>query len=275
VPGAEAATVLPFRSAIFWMLKKNGLSVKDVKVVNLEPQAAANAFVAGNADLDAGMTYEPYLSTVRAKPEAGKIIATTLDYPMVMDTFGCTPKFLAEGFGAAIAIALAADASVFSQYWDKLLSDAVSVQFIPTLGGALRRVFGPAWLQLLPMAMGILWLLLHYRSHHEHWDWHEQAPILLLASVLCTPYAFLIDEVVLLPVFLHAAARMRKTGPHRWILGGAYLALNALIFGMLVSGLRVVSLSYVWTPATWLLLYLVARRGAAESKVRAAAASNI
>jgi hypothetical protein len=179
------------------------------------------------------------------------------------------------GFGAAIAIALAADASVFSQYWDKLLSDAVSVQFIPTLGGALRRVFGPAWLQLLPMAMGILWLLLHYRSHHEHWDWHEQAPILLLASVLCTPYAFLIDEVVLLPVFLHAAARMRKTGPHRWILGGAYLALNALIFGMLVSGLRVVSLSYVWTPATWLLLYLVARRGAAESKVRAAAASNI
>ena len=31
---------------------------------------------------------------MRAKPEAGKIIATTLDYPMVMDTFGCTPKFL-------------------------------------------------------------------------------------------------------------------------------------------------------------------------------------
>jgi NitT/TauT family transport system substrate-binding protein len=40
------------------------------------------------------MTYEPYLSAVRAKPEAGKIIATTLDYPMVMDTFGCTPEFI-------------------------------------------------------------------------------------------------------------------------------------------------------------------------------------
>src|SRR6185295_15462022 len=45
---------------------------------------------------DAAMTYEPYLSTVRDKPEAGKIIATTLDYPMVMDTFGCTPKFINE-----------------------------------------------------------------------------------------------------------------------------------------------------------------------------------
>ena len=101
---ASAPGTAPYFT-LAWMLKKNGLSVKDVKVVNLEPQAAASAFVAGNSDLDAGMTYEPYLSTVRAKPEAGKIIATTLDYPMVMDTFGCTPKFLAENPQAAKALA--------------------------------------------------------------------------------------------------------------------------------------------------------------------------
>jgi NitT/TauT family transport system substrate-binding protein len=50
------------------------------------------------------MTYEPYLSAVRAKPEAGKIIATTLDYPMVMDTFGCTPKFIADNEAAVKAL---------------------------------------------------------------------------------------------------------------------------------------------------------------------------
>jgi NitT/TauT family transport system substrate-binding protein len=88
-----------------WILKKNGLSVKDVKVVNMGPQPAANAMIAGNNDIDGAMTYEPYLSAVRAKPEAGKIIATTLDYPMVMDTFGCTPKFLAENPKAARALA--------------------------------------------------------------------------------------------------------------------------------------------------------------------------
>ena len=88
-----------------WILKKNGLSVKDVKVVNLEPQAAANAMIAGTAGIDAAMTYEPYLGAVRAKPEAGTIIATTLDYPMVMDTFGCTPKFLADNPKAAKALA--------------------------------------------------------------------------------------------------------------------------------------------------------------------------
>jgi NitT/TauT family transport system substrate-binding protein len=88
-----------------WILKKNGLSIKDVKVVNMGPQPAANAMIAGTDGIDAAMTYEPYLGAVRAKPEAGKIIATTLDYPMVMDTFGCTPKFLAENPKAAQALA--------------------------------------------------------------------------------------------------------------------------------------------------------------------------
>jgi NitT/TauT family transport system substrate-binding protein len=101
---ASAPGTAPYFT-LAWMLKKNGLSVKDVKVVNLEPQAAANAMIAGTEGIDAAMTYEPYLSAVRAKPEAGTIIATTLEYPMVMDTFGCTPKFLADNPRAAKALA--------------------------------------------------------------------------------------------------------------------------------------------------------------------------
>jgi NitT/TauT family transport system substrate-binding protein len=99
---ASAPGTAPYFT-LAWMLKKNGLSVKDVTVVNMEPAAAAQAFVAGQNDV--AMTYEPYLSTVRAAPDKGKIIATTLDYPMIMDTFGCTPKFLAENPKAAKALA--------------------------------------------------------------------------------------------------------------------------------------------------------------------------
>ena len=101
---ASAPGTAPYFT-LAWMLAKNGLTLKDVNIVNLEPQAAANAMIAGTANLDAAMTYEPFLSAVRAKPEAGKIIATTLDYPMVMDTFGCTPKFLAENPKAAQGLA--------------------------------------------------------------------------------------------------------------------------------------------------------------------------
>jgi NitT/TauT family transport system substrate-binding protein len=98
---ASAPGTAPYFT-LAWFLKKNGLSVKDVNVVNLEPGPAAQAFVAGQND--AAMTYEPYLSTVRSNPSAGKIIATTLDYPMIMDTFGCTPKFLADNPKAAQAL---------------------------------------------------------------------------------------------------------------------------------------------------------------------------
>jgi NitT/TauT family transport system substrate-binding protein len=105
IKGKTVAASAPGTAPYFtlaWFLKKNGLSVKDVKVVNMEPGPAAQAFIAGQNDV--AMTYEPYLSAVRAKPEAGKIIATTLDYPMVMDTFGCTPKFIAENEAAVKAL---------------------------------------------------------------------------------------------------------------------------------------------------------------------------
>ena len=101
--GASSPGTAPYFT-LAWFLKKNGLSVKnDVTVVNLEPAAAAQAFLAGQND--AAMTYEPYLSSVRAAPDKGKIIATTLDYPMIMDTVGCTPKFIADNPKAAKALA--------------------------------------------------------------------------------------------------------------------------------------------------------------------------
>jgi NitT/TauT family transport system substrate-binding protein len=104
--GKSVAVQAPGTSPYFllaWVLNKNGLSTKDVTVVNLDPGAAAQAFLAGQND--AAVTYEPYLSAVRDKPDQGHIIATTLDYPMVMDTVGCTPEFLEKNPDAAKALA--------------------------------------------------------------------------------------------------------------------------------------------------------------------------
>ena len=105
--GKTVAASAPGTSPHFtlaWVLKKNGLSLGDVKLVTLEPAAAANAFVAGTGDLDAAVTYEPYLSLVRNKPESGKLIADSLQYPMVFDSFGCTPKFIKENPKAVKAL---------------------------------------------------------------------------------------------------------------------------------------------------------------------------
>ena len=100
--GVDAPGTAPF-FGLAWMLSKNGMSMKDVKLTTLSPQAAAQSFVAGQ--IDAAMTYEPYLSTVRSNPQAGKILATTLDYPMVMDTVGCSPEWLKANPKAAQGLA--------------------------------------------------------------------------------------------------------------------------------------------------------------------------
>lgn len=98
---ASAPGTAPYFT-LAWFLRENGMSLKDVTIVNAEPGPAAQAFIAGQ--YDAAMTYEPFLSAVRAAPQSGKIIATTLDYPMVMDTFGCTPAFIDANQNAVRAI---------------------------------------------------------------------------------------------------------------------------------------------------------------------------
>ncbi|MCC7274376.1 MAG: ABC transporter substrate-binding protein, partial [Alphaproteobacteria bacterium] len=88
-----------------WMLKKNGMSMKDLKLATLGPKEAATAFVAGQ--YDAAASYEPYLSIIRDDPKAGKILATTIDYPCIVDTLSFAPDFIARN-KAAVAAFIAA-----------------------------------------------------------------------------------------------------------------------------------------------------------------------
>lgn len=106
--GKTVAASAPGTSPHFflsWALKKAGLKLSDIKLVTLEPAPAANAFVAGNAGLDGAVTYEPYLTLVRNKPESGKLIMDSQMLPIVFDSFGCTPKFIKDNPKAAKALA--------------------------------------------------------------------------------------------------------------------------------------------------------------------------
>src|SRR5207237_10570457 len=75
-----------------YMLEKNGMSIQDVIRSPMAAQPAAQAFVAGQGD--AALTYEPYLSTVRAKPDAGKILVTSKEYPVVVDVLVFKKDFI-------------------------------------------------------------------------------------------------------------------------------------------------------------------------------------
>ncbi|KQP17107.1 ABC transporter substrate-binding protein [Pseudorhodoferax sp. Leaf265] len=113
-----------------WLLSKNGMSIKDVKTVTLAPQPAAQSFVTGQND--AAVTYEPYLSTVRDNAAAGKILATTLDFPHIQDTLGCAPDFLKANPAAAKALV-----DSYFQALDMIKSDTAKANEI--MGGAVKQ----------------------------------------------------------------------------------------------------------------------------------------
>ncbi len=76
-----------------YMLRENGMSIRDMQTATLAPQPAAQAFVAGQ--FDAASTYEPYLSQVRGMgADRGRILATTNDHPCVVDTLAFQPAFI-------------------------------------------------------------------------------------------------------------------------------------------------------------------------------------
>jgi NitT/TauT family transport system substrate-binding protein len=79
----------------FWLaylLKKHGMSLKDVKTSDLSPQQAATAFIAGQ--FDAAVTYEPYISAVRTE-KAGKILVNSGETPgIIIDTLAFPPDYV-------------------------------------------------------------------------------------------------------------------------------------------------------------------------------------
>jgi ABC-type nitrate/sulfonate/bicarbonate transport system substrate-binding protein len=68
------------------------------------PEAAAQAFLAGQNDA-ADNLRAVHVDGARQGRTQGKILATTLDYPMVLDTVGCTPEFLKANLTLAKALA--------------------------------------------------------------------------------------------------------------------------------------------------------------------------
>ena len=68
-------------SFLLYLLKKNGMSVNDVEIIDTESGAAGAAFVAGQVDV--AVTWEPWLSKVKER-EDGHVVITSADEPGVI-----------------------------------------------------------------------------------------------------------------------------------------------------------------------------------------------
>lgn len=169
--------------------------------------------------------------------------------------------------GAVVAVVPALiDPAVYSQFIEMYRSPGRSTPFelpAPSVGSFLPHYLPNANLliQFLPPLLGSLWFLWQWYTHQEEWDWIEQFPIMILVSLVLSPYAWTYDQIILLPAVIHGVA-MAKQQPAWWYkycLAILYIGTNGCYFvGKLFA---TTDSQYFWLAPAFLLIYLGARAG--------------
>jgi hypothetical protein len=166
------------------------------------------------------------------------------------------------GFVAALAVVCATvtllDAQAWSQYADLLRSMRLLDVFIPTLGVGLRFLVDrhARWLEFVPELAGCIWAVWYFWSRRERWNWLDHGLLLLIVSLVCTPYQWYTDQAMLFPAVLAGLYRAERSVFSLILFGLVSAAGIVGVFGHI----QLPSAFYIWTAPAWLLWYLVATR---------------
>lgn len=178
-------------------------------------------------------------------------------------------RLLALGFVSFLVLtsglALIFDPAIFQHYKAMLDVASIGYEFIPALSGVIRLLLFRRWfwVQFLPMALGIAWALWFYWRNRANWDWRHHGPALLVVSVLTTPYAWMTDEVVLMPAIIYAAvgiyARRSQLPLRSKFAVSVFAALNLLLLLILNAKVPFSTGIYFWSSLVWFGWYFYGR----------------
>jgi hypothetical protein len=178
------------------------------------------------------------------------------------------------GFAAALIVSCALTLCFGRQIWAQYLVLAHKARilplFVPTLSVALRFLVARnhIWVQFVPEAAACVWALWFYRTRRAHWDWMHHGLLVLLVSVMCTPYGWFTDEAILLPPIL--AGVYRAIGAGRSLIP-LYVIVGVALIEVFAPA-QLTSPYYLWTTPAWLGWYLYATRNSPEERQPAEAA---
>ncbi len=164
------------------------------------------------------------------------------------------------------------DPAVYLQFVEMYRFPGRSTPFelpAPSLGTLLTLFIphGEVPIQFVPPLIGSLWFFWHWRRHRDHWAWTEQIPVILLACLTLSAYAWTYDYVILLPAVIHGFSIVNRQDS-RWYDNGAvriYGVINGCYFiaKILSPAFYGASLAWVtfdiyffWLAPAFSLLYL-------------------
>jgi hypothetical protein len=166
------------------------------------------------------------------------------------------------GFSVALlgscALAFYLDAQAWPQYSQMMHAGGALTEHVPVLSVAFRFLIDrdAVWLQFVPAAIAGVWAIWYFWAHRAHWSWMDQGMLVLLVSVMCTPFGWFTDESMLLPAVLAGVYRAAESGRSLIPIG---LIAGVALLEVLVP-VQITSPFYIWTTPAWLAWYLYATR---------------
>lgn len=269
----------PRTGLFFWTLLTAGCILASVRLLIPDPKDTVLAllFAPAIACIGSGQSspflllgFALFLRFQRARPFlAGAALLLMVIKPhlflvfwvvLLLDCF-YRRKFIILAGGAVAVVAATAAAMLFDPHvWPHYLAMLhVSVYhsaFLPTLSMLLRILIDKRqfWLLFIPSAIGVVCGVWYYFRHRDRWDWKTHGMVLILVTVLVSPYGFFTDEIVLLPAIIYALAFPEKPRSAPWIL----LAINVIAALLFMAGAPLTSPLFLWTPTAWLVWFLYA-----------------
>ena len=167
------------------------------------------------------------------------------------------------GIAVGVLIAMLFNPNVLFQYLEEVLGNPPIAWATPTTGGYLRVIFGleKFWLQFIFPILGlvgviIFWLLRSRKRTVINWDWINDTPFLLFASILTAAYAWTYDQVILLPAILYILAKSAQI-PNRKVLWTMVLSLMVINLADLILHRWFDEFWFGWLAPAYLFWYLI------------------
>lgn len=156
---------------------------------------------------------------------------------------------------AGTAFAMYLDPRVWQHYFGMLRASALHDEFFPTISMVFRLLVDAraGWLLFVPSALAIVWGCVYYIRNRQTWDWGVHGMLVMLVTILVSPYGWFSDEIVLLPSLAFAFTIPKK----RRYSTEALVAINGLaVLVLLVVHPPLSSGAFLWTPLAWLAWFL-------------------
>ena len=148
----------------------------------------------------------------------------------------------------------------WNQYLAAFRNPGAQYTFVPCVSVLLRLWISKdtRGLEYVPAILTTVWALFYFWKRRVNWDWTVDGSLLILASILVAPYAWLYDQALAIPALMQGVYVTRS----RSLL--VTLALLTVVVELaLVAIVWKPATLYTWTlwsaPA-WLIWYLLATR---------------